>query len=432
MSSTVEHTDDTNTRTGWELDSARAWKVAGVAAITNGVAFGTVYTFGTFFEAMAEEFDSGLGPTAIVFSITLFLFFGSGALSGFLADRYGARPLVWVGGAMFSVGLLLTSRVDVLWHGYLTYGIGAGLGGGLFVAPLYASVAGWFDRYRAIAQGVTATGNGLGTLILLPSANALIERVGWRQTYVVLAAVCAVTFGLGGLLLDRPPVTRKAGGAGAHLRRVLVTPSFRRLSIGSAMASAAQSSAFAFTVLFATDAGITSSRAALLVGIIGAASIIGRLFLTGLSARVGPVRMLQICFFGQPIAFTVFLVAGASYELLILYAVILGVAYGGYVALMGEVSAHLFGVSGLSVVLGWVYLAAAVGSLTYPTAVAFLADATSSNAIPIGAIVGVAAAGSLYLLRLDPNPVDLDPEPVGHGPEPAGHDTASAPQHLPE
>lgn len=394
------------------LDSAKAWRVAVVAAVTNGVAFGTVYTFGTFFGAMADEFDSGLGPTALVFGITLFLFFGGGALSGFLADRYGVRPLVWVGGAMFSGGLLATSQVDVLWHGYLTYGIGAGLGGGLFVAPLFATVAGWFDRYRAIAQGVAATGNGLGTLILLPTANELIERVGWRQTYVVLAIVCAVTFGLGGLLIDRPPVTRRAK-AGRHLRRVLATPSFRRLSIGSAMASASQSSAFAFTVLFATDAGISSSRAALLVGIIGAASIVGRLFLTGMSARVGPVRMLQICFFGQPIAFTVFLLAGADYRLLVLYAVILGVAYGGYVALMGEVSAHLFGVSGLAVILGWVYLAAAVGSLVYPTAVAFLADATATNSVPIAAIIAVATAGSFYLLRLDSEPVVLDgPEAV--------------------
>jgi MFS family permease len=400
------------------IDSGTAWRVAVVAAVTNGVAFGTVYTFGTFFEAMADEFDSGLGPTSVVFGITLFLFFGTGALSGFLADRYGPRPLVWVGGALFSGGLLATSQVEVLWHGYLTYGIGAGLGGGLFVSPLFAAVAGWFDRYRAIAQGVAATGNGLGTLILLPTANRLIDDVGWRQTYVVLAVVCGVTFGLGGLLMDRPPVTRRAR-AGQHLRAVLSTPSFRRLSIGSAMASASQSSAFAFTVLFATDAGVSSARAALLVGIIGAASVVGRLFLTGLSARVGPVRMLQACFFGQPVAFVIFALAGADYRLLVLYAVVFGVVYGGYVALMGEVSAHLFGVSGLAVVLGWVYLAAAVGSLLFPTAVAFLADATTSNTVPLAAMVAVGTAGSLYLLRLDPRPV-ASAEESGSGPNLTG------------
>jgi MFS family permease len=170
------------------------------------------------------------------------------------------------------------------------------------------------------------------------------------------------------------------------------------------MASAAQSSAFAFTVLFATDAGISGQRAALLVGLIGAASIVGRLLLTGLSARVGPVRMMQLCFAGQPVAFTVLLLAGSKYGLLVLYAMILGVAYGGFVALMGEVSAHLFGVSGLGAVLGWVYLAAATGSLVYPPFVGFLADQTGSNTASMVAILAVATTGALYLLRLHPDP----------------------------
>jgi MFS family permease len=391
---------------GHGIDSGRAWKVAVAAAVTNGVAFGTVYTFGTFFEAMATEFGSGLGPTSIVFSITLFLFFGSGAASGFLADRWGPRPLVWIGGLLFSGGLYLTSQVDQLWHGYLTYGVGAGLGGGLFVAPLFAAVAGWFDRYRAIGQGVAATGNGLGTLILLPLANDLIERDGWRHAYVVLAVVSGAVFLVGGFLLERPPIDRPPR-AGRHLRAVLVTPSFRRLAVGCAMASAAQSSAFAFTVLFATNAGVTSSRAALLVGLIGASSVAGRLLLTGLSDRVGPVRMLQGCFLVQPVAFVVLAVAGTSYPLLVGYALLFGLAYGGFVALMGQVSAHLFGVQGLGVVLGWVYLMAALGSLFYPPFVGFVADAATSDAAPKVALVVVAGAGSLFLLRLSPHPATI-------------------------
>lgn len=389
------------------IDSPRAWTVAVAAAITNGVAFGTVYTFGTFFDAMAEEFDAGRGPTSIVFAVTLFLFFGTGAASGFLADRYGPRPLVWIGGAMFSGGLFLTSQVDQLWHGYLSYGIGAGLGGGLFVSPLFAAVAGWFERYRALGQGVAATGNGLGTLILLPLANRLIENDGWRSAYVTLAIISGVTFAVGGLFLPRPPIERPPG-AGRHLRAVMRTTAFRRLTIGGAMASAAQASAFAFTVVFATDAGVSSAQAALLVGCIGAASVIGRLLLTGLSDRTGPVRMLQFCFVGQPIAFAVLLIAGANYPLLLLYALILGVAYGGFVALIGQVSAHLFGVRGLGSILGWVYLGAGVGSLLYPPIVGYLADATGSNTGPKLAVLAVAAAGAAYLFRLSTGPIPTD------------------------
>jgi predicted MFS family arabinose efflux permease len=310
---------------------------------------------------------------------------------------------------MFSGGLLLTSQVEVLWHGYFTYGVGLGLGGGLFVSPLFATVAGWFDRYRAIGQGVAATGNGLGTLILLPLANRLIETGGWRDAYVTLAIIAAVTFLVGGLLLERPPVARKPAAA-SYLRSVLRTTRFRRLAVGGALASAAQASAFAFTVVFATDAGISGQRAALLVGLIGAASIVGRLALTGLSARVGPVRMIQLCFAGQPVAFAVLLVAGSNYGLLIVYAMILGVSYGGFVALVGEVSAYLFGVSGLGAVLGWVYLAAASGSLLYPPFVGFLADQTGDSTASIVAILVVATAGALYLLRLQPTvPRSADP-----------------------
>ena len=391
---------------GRGIDSARAWKVAVASALVIGVAFGTVYTFGTFFEAMADEFDSGLGSTSIVFSITLFLFFGTGAASGFLADRWGPRPLVWIGGTLFSGGLFLTSEVDQLWQGYLTYGVGAGLGGGLFVSPLFAAVAGWFDRHRAIAQGVTATGSGLGTLILLPLANRLIEQHGWRSAYVVLAAVSGLIFLVGGLFLDRPPI-EPPRQATRHLRAVLATSRFRRLAVGSALASAAQSSTFAFTVVFATNAGVSSSRAALLVGLIGAASIGGRLALTGLSDRFGPVRTLQACFLGQPLALTVFLFAGATYPVLVVYALLFGLAYGGFVALMGQVSAHLFGVEGLGVVLGWVYLTAALGSLLYPPFVGFLADATPSDAGAKAAMVAVAAAGSVYLLRLPTTPSNI-------------------------
>ena len=72
------------------IDSAQAWRVAVASAVVVGVAFGTVYTFGTFFDAMAAEFDAGLGPTSLVFGITMFLFFGAGAATGFLADRWGA------------------------------------------------------------------------------------------------------------------------------------------------------------------------------------------------------------------------------------------------------------------------------------------------------------------------------------------------------
>ena len=64
------------------FDTPRAWIVAIGVSIANGVAFGVLYTFGAFVTSMGEEFDTKLGPTSIVFGLSMFLFFGFGAISG--------------------------------------------------------------------------------------------------------------------------------------------------------------------------------------------------------------------------------------------------------------------------------------------------------------------------------------------------------------
>jgi MFS family permease len=80
------------------FDSRRAWAVAIGVALANGIGFGTTYAFGAFFDAMADEFGTSRGATALVFSLTLLMFFGFGAVSGVLADRFGPRVMVVAGG----------------------------------------------------------------------------------------------------------------------------------------------------------------------------------------------------------------------------------------------------------------------------------------------------------------------------------------------
>ena len=155
------------------FDTPRAWAVAVGASIANGVAFGVLYTFGAFVIPMAEEFDASLGPTSIGFGLSMFLFFGTGAISGRWADLYGPRPLLVVGGALFCGGLIATSFVTAIWQGYIVYGLGCGAGGGVFCSPLFSTVATFFVKFRALAQGVAASSRKRAWRRLGPS--------DWRQ-----------------------------------------------------------------------------------------------------------------------------------------------------------------------------------------------------------------------------------------------------------
>lgn len=381
------------------LDSARGWRVALAGAVACGTAFGTVYTFGAFFDAMADDLDAGRGSTALVFGVTLFLFFGFGVVSGPVADRFGPRRLVLGGAVLLASGLALTSRVDNVQLGYLTYGVGVGLGGGLIVTPMYAVAGGWFVRRRALAMGVVATGNGLGTLILVPLAERLIDDHGWRTAYVVLAAIDLVVLVCAGLLVLRPPVP-PAPPAIDRMKVVARTPAFQRLFVVGMLFSVSVFIAFGFVVDFARDAGVSASRAALLVGLIGASSVVGRLGLTAFTGNVPAVRVLQVCLAGQPVAFLLWLLADGNYGLLIAFAVVLGVAYGGFVALGPEVAAVLFGVVGLGGVMGLMFLSAGLGGLIGPPLAGWLADAYDGRVVPISLALGVSVVAFLLSLGL--------------------------------
>lgn len=389
-----------------DIDSAKAWRVAIAASVVISISFGTVYSFGAFFDAMTDEFDTGLGSTSIVFAITAFLFFGTGAATGFLADKWGPRPLVIVGGTMFVAGLYATSHATAIWHGYLTYGLGVGLGAGLFVSSVFVMAAGWFDRYRGIAQGIVAAGSGLGTLILTPLSERLIDTQGWRQAFVVLSIIAAIAFAVSSVFLARPPVEAPAK-AGEHLRTVLATPAFRRFGVFHALQSGTMLAAFAFTVTFATDEGVSSRTAALVVGVIGAASVVGRLFLSGLANRIGPVRLLQVAYAVQPFAFAIWATSGGNETVLFVYALVLGVAYGGYIGVIGLVAAHLFGVRGIGAVMGWIFLASGVGSLIAPPAIGYIADESTNQIVPKLVVVAISAAGAFVARGLQRGPVTI-------------------------
>jgi len=365
------------------LDSARAWRIAAGAAIASGAGFGTAYTFGPFSEAMAEDFGSGRGPTALVFGITLLLFFGLGVVSGPLADRVGARRLVFFGGSLVAGGIALTSQVDSIYAGYLTIGIGVGVGGGMIASPMYSTAGGWFSRRRALAMGLVASGNGLGTLLLVPFAESLIASHGWRSAYLRLAMIDLVLFAIAGALIARPPGLDAPPPAIAHMKAVMRLGAFRIMFATGLLFSVSLFIAFAFVVDFATDEGISSDRAALLVGIIGATSIVGRLGITSLSGRLASVRLWQGCLAAQPIAFLLWLLSDGSYPVLVAFAVTMGIAYGGFVALGPEVAAVLFGTVGLGGTIGLTFLGAGLGGLIGPTSAGFLADASHGQVVPI-------------------------------------------------
>jgi MFS family permease len=128
-------------------DSRRAWVMVLVAVVVGFVVFGTLYSFGAFFGPMAAEFKASRAAISAFFSITGLIFYLAGSVVGHLGDRFGPAIMAGLGAAAMGGGLILTGLIGQMWQGYLTYGVGVGIGAACAYVPTLAILGGWFVRH---------------------------------------------------------------------------------------------------------------------------------------------------------------------------------------------------------------------------------------------------------------------------------------------
>jgi len=395
---------------GAEVDSTRAWRSVAATFVSSAVTLGIAYSFSAFFQAMATEFGTTSGRTAVLFAVTTCTFFFLGLLTGRAVDRFGPRPLLLVAAVSLLGGLVATSAVGSLTVGYVTYGAGVGIAAACGYVPMVAVVGGWFVRRRAAAVGLAVAGIGVGTLVASPLSARLIEAYGWRDTYRILGVGGAVLLLGCTLLIERPQA-----GSGSNRPRftdAIASPVFRRLHLSACAFTIALFVPFVFVTQDAKAQGVPAVQAALLVGLLGGASVIARVVFGSLTTRVGSFRLYRMCLAGHGFTFVLWLVAGSSFSLRILFVVLLGIGYGGFVALSPVVLADRLGVEGLGSILGLFYTASGVGGLLGPPIAGIVIDATGTYrwAIVACVVFGIASRGLLVGLPTTPAG-RLEPEP---------------------
>jgi MFS family permease len=382
------------------VDSPYAWIMTVAAFITCFVAFGVVYSFGAFFKPIAAEFGATRADILAVFSITAAIYSLLGLATGTLADRYGPRVVVLIGAIAMGAGLLTTATIDRLWVGYVSYGLGVGVGVACVYVPMLALVGGWFSRRRNLALGIAVSGIGAGTLVFAPLAAKLIERFGWREAYLILGATSLILLGGCALIVTAPPATSAA--VPRKIKHLAHSPEFIRLYIACLLSSVWIYIPFVYLPDFAQSRGSSGVLAAGLVGVVGASSVVGRLSFGAVADRIGTISFYKASLLVLALSYAIWPIA-YSYPMLLLFAIVMGAAYGGLVSLTPAVVAELFGVDGLGSLLGTLYTSSAVSALAGPPLAGFAIDHGGSYPWA-AAVAGVAGLGGFVtLLALRPD-----------------------------
>jgi len=169
------------------------WVIVAVMAAVGALsmALGSL-NFGLFVKPMGD--DLGLGRAVFGWAQTTRQI--ASALTapavGALIDRFGARLLLTLAALITGGALICLAFITEGWQLVLLFGIMGivGMSGpGALVTTV--PVAKWFVRRRGRAYSLMSLGIPVGGLIFVPLTQILIDAVGWRMAWILLALMGA-------------------------------------------------------------------------------------------------------------------------------------------------------------------------------------------------------------------------------------------------
>lgn len=354
---------------------------------------GIASTYGVFFNSFQVEFQSNRAIIAGAGSLAFFMEGLYAVPIGRLTDRFGPRIVIAASGLMLGLGYFLMSQVSSLWQLYLFYPFIASIGISSGNVALLSTVTRWYVRHRGLMTSIVKVGTGAGIFIMPLVASWLISGYGWRNAYIVLSIVGVIGIVSVSRFLRRDPDQMGLMPYGMNstdsnssevvivkqmsLREAMRTRPFWGVCIAYFFAWYATQSIMIHIVAHAVDSDISVSRAASIVSVIGAISIIGRLVMGGVGDKIGNRRALMICFGILAIALT-WLQSAQGLGMLYSFAVLYGFAHGGFFAIISPLVSELFGTAYHGSNFGMVLFLGQVGGAIGPVVTGRIFDVSGS------------------------------------------------------
>lgn len=394
------------------------WFVVAACFLCGLVCFGTIYSFGVFFEFIQREFRGSYAGTSLIFSVQSIVTFGGGAILGVFVDRYGTRRLLIVGGLLFALGLVAVGRVSSFLGVVFAYGVVAALGFTVLYVVTYATPPRWFDRRVGVATAVATAGGGIGIMAMPTVSARLIEWLGWRDAYlalmlgflglIVLAAVlvadhpgsvgadATIEFDGGGPTVASADLRSQLDAVSAMVRQ----PTFGLVFAGYVMIFMPAYMLLVYVVEYASTTGIGRDVGVLAIGVIGAMNFLGKFTFGWLSDRVGLTAGVMGC--ATLVGVGTLVLTALSTEVALLVGVfVFGLGYGGSGALLSPMLADLFGTANINALFGVTSVAFAITGSVGPFVAGLSYDVTGSfvPGLLLGAVLALLAAPAVLLAK---------------------------------
>ena len=421
------------------------WWLVGVAALV--MALGTVPLFQgmtVWFPVLETRFAWSRAQLSWAFSLTRVEGSITGPIGGYLIERLGPRRMVLIGMPILGGGFVIFSRVEELWHLYVAFvvmSVGAGLGTWL---PVMTVLNNWFLKRRTTAMALAMEGYAIGGIALIPLLSWGIdpEQFGpdrWRSAAMGIGIVI-ILLALPISLLVRnrpedygqrpdgntsdpgPPATTAQAGAaqpsmvepGLTWQEAMRTREFWMITMGHACSSVVVVTMMVHLgSMLNIDRGLPLPTVGWIVATYTAVGAVSILVGGYLGERI-PMRLALSGFSAiQTLGLAVILMSEST-SMAFLFAVLLGIGFGGRTPLTTAIRGVYFGRRAYASITGMSMIPMNIMMFAMPIFGGYMYDIKESYDIPLGVLVIVSFLGACAFLVLGrPKPLPPVPAPPG-------------------
>lgn len=366
---------------------------------------GTRQAFGVFLTSVVDDLATGREQYSLAIAIQNLVM--GVPIAGMIADKVGHRRVMVVGSMLLAIGLISTSMLTEASGLYWSLGLVTGAG---FSAVSLATILGAVGKVvseekRTFAFGLITAGTSLGMAVLTPTARAVLDAVGWRSSFNVLAGTAIMIIAATTFLPSRK-VTRNAPGVVDEkfvniLRGAANNRSYLLLIAGFFVCGFHVAFIATHLPAFLEDEGLSGQVAANTVGVIGIFNIIGSLTFGWLGDRYRKRTLLSFLYGARAVLITLLLILPITRTTALLFGMGMGLVWLATAPLTSSTVAHLLGARYLTTLYGVVFFSHQVGAFLGVYLGGRLFDLTGSYRVVWMIGIGLGVAASILHLPID-------------------------------
>jgi MFS family permease len=340
------------------------------------ISYGPRSSFGFFMAPMTAEHGWGRDVFALSVALQTLIYGMVQPFSGAIADKFGTIRVVITGAILYASGVYMMAQATTPGELYLTSGvlIGFGLTGCSFNLIISSFGKLLPDSWRTISFGAGTAAGSFGQFLFSPLGVSLIDKVGWKATLEIFAAILLLIIPLSlAIATSRQDAPARPGGPtpanvvpGQSYKQALKEAFGHRSFVLLVLGYFTCGFQLQFVTLhlpsYLIDRGLSAEVGGWTLGIIGLFNVIGALLSGYLSSRMPKRYILAFIYSTRALAVIFLITMPASPAVALIYGAITGLLWLSSVPPTSGLVALMFGTRHIGMLFGVVFLSHQIGA----------------------------------------------------------------------